>query len=119
MEGTACGHATALEKLGVGLVAGQGIVTSTFLMILYFATDISKELVGQPGLEGCEAYDHATVLADNDETPSCTLPPVAVLEMRVGDDITFATVLCIVHLNAFKYNLRDGQFSYDMTSLGG
>lgn len=88
-------------------------------MLLYFATEIADEHRGESGLEGCEAYDHATVLAESVDYPGCILDPSHVVEMRVGDDITIATVLCVVHFNAFKYNLRDGKLSYDQDSLGG
>lgn len=86
-------------------------------MITFLSTPLSEDLVGEPGLEGCEAYDHSTVLAGG-ETRGCTLTPAMVLQMRIGEDITLAQVLCLVHYNAFVLNLGAGIVNYDIDSFG-
>jgi len=86
------------------------------MSLTFFSVEIDPEHENGPGLQMCQAYDHATVLASNEDV-NCALPPVEVLQMRIGEDITLAQALCIVHLNAFKLGLRDGQVLYDADSL--
>lgn len=88
-------------------------------MIVFLSIPIDEERVGEPGLEICEAYDHATIIAKaDDESPRCILTPAYVLEMRIGEDISVPVALCMVHYNAFRLNAAIGEIGYDMDSLG-
>jgi hypothetical protein len=87
-------------------------------MIAFLSIPIAEEHLDEPGLEGCEAFDHTTIMAGNDESPHCTLTPAYVLEMRIGEDITVATVVCLIHYNAFKINISEGGIGYDIDSFG-
>lgn len=88
-------------------------------MIVFLSIPIDEERVGEPGLEACEAYDHATVIAKADnESPRCILTPAYVVDMRIGEDISVPTVFCMVHYNALKLYLAQGDVAYDIDTFG-